>query len=152
MVNRAAHAVVDAGELGSIVMFTVGPQHQLCRTWAGYAEDGRIVRVVSDLGLIHLNPGLHPNDPMRPGLYLGRVGRAVPAGESEPERGSGVVRNTKWVARSETGLGEGTVKVLEVLAPAHNWLRTRAVWYRWEDSRAGNLLPADEFKRRFEAL
>jgi hypothetical protein len=150
MVNRAAHAVVDAAELGSIVMFTVGPQHQLCRTWAGYAQDGRIARVVSDLGLIHLNPELHPNDPMQPGSPWDEAVGPFPP--NEPERRSGLVRNTRWIARCEVGLGEGTVKVLEVLSPAHNWLRTLAVWYRWEDSRAGNLLPADEFKRRFDSL
>jgi hypothetical protein len=150
VVNRAAHAVVDAGELGSIVMFTVGPQHQLCRTWVGYAEDGRIARVLSDLGLIHLNPELHPSEPMRPGSPWDESVGPFPPGEAY--RRAGVVRNTQWEAGSRGGLDDGTVTVLEVLSPEHNWLRTLAVWYRWDDSRAGNLLPADEFKRRFESL
>jgi hypothetical protein len=71
---------------------------------------------------------------------------------SEPQHLAGVLHRTQWAARSDGGLSEGTVTVLEVLSPEHNWLRTLAVWYRWDDSRAGNLLPTDEFKLRFEPL
>lgn len=150
MVNRAAHAAVDAGELGSIVMFTVGPQHQLCRTWAGYAEDGRIARVLSDLGLLHLNPEEHPADPLRPGSpWVEEIG---PIPKSQPQLATGITYGEQWVPRAGVRLEEGTVTVLEVLLPEHNWLRTHAVWFRWDESRAGNLLPADEFKRSFEPL
>ncbi len=53
-------AEVDAGDAGSLVMFTVGPQHQDCRTWAGLTPDGRIARLVTDLGLLDLDPTDQP--------------------------------------------------------------------------------------------
>jgi hypothetical protein len=53
-------AEVDGGEAGSLVMFTVGPQHQNCRTWAGLAPDGRIARLLTDLGLLGLDPTSKP--------------------------------------------------------------------------------------------
>jgi len=41
---------------GGIAMCTVGPQHQLCRTWSGVAAHGRVVQLVTDLGLLELDP------------------------------------------------------------------------------------------------
>jgi hypothetical protein len=41
---------------GGIAMCTVGPQHQLCRTWSGHSAHGRMVQLVTDLGLLELDP------------------------------------------------------------------------------------------------
>ena len=46
----------DCGELGSLVAFTVGPQHQICRTWTGHDSAGRTTRVLTDLGLLNIDP------------------------------------------------------------------------------------------------
>jgi hypothetical protein len=47
---------IDRGDVGSLVMFAVVPQHQDCRTWAGLTSDGRVVRLLTDLGLLELDP------------------------------------------------------------------------------------------------
>lgn len=47
---------LDGGEQGSMVMCTVGPQHQTCLTWTGYDAEGRLVAVITDLGLLEPNP------------------------------------------------------------------------------------------------
>ncbi len=60
MTQAASYAEVDGGEVGSLVMFTVGPQHQDCLTWIGRSEDGRIVRLVTDLGLMGIDPTKAP--------------------------------------------------------------------------------------------
>jgi hypothetical protein len=44
--------LLDAGPAGGMAMCTVGPQHQLCRTWVGRSVDGRVVALVTDLGLL----------------------------------------------------------------------------------------------------
>jgi hypothetical protein len=49
-----AWQLLDAGGHGAIAMCTVGPQHQLCRTVVGAAADGRILALVTDLGLLDL--------------------------------------------------------------------------------------------------
>ena len=41
---------------GGIAMCSVGPQHQLCRTWSGLSAHGRVVQLVTDLGLLELDP------------------------------------------------------------------------------------------------
>jgi hypothetical protein len=46
---------LDAGDAGSLLMCSVGPQHQECRTWLGVDEGGRVVGVVTDLGLLDLD-------------------------------------------------------------------------------------------------
>lgn len=144
--GRASYAEVDAEELGSIVMFHVLPQHQLCRTWAGRAADDRIVHVVSDLGILHVNPEAHTDDPLRPGPPP-----AEPSYErmmNQPEREAGVASGERYRARD--GASGDTVTVLEVMLPEHCWLRTLSVWFRWDGSRAGDVLPAEEFRRQFE--
>ena len=40
----------------SLVLFTVGPQHGECLTFAGYDDTGRVTRVVTDLGLLDVDP------------------------------------------------------------------------------------------------
>ena len=50
---RPAWDTADGGVAGTIVLCSVGPQHQLCRTWIGSAS-GRPVAVVTDLGLLEL--------------------------------------------------------------------------------------------------
>jgi len=45
---------------GSFVAFSVGPQHQLCRSWIGLDSVGQICRVVTALGLIDINPTAGP--------------------------------------------------------------------------------------------
>lgn len=53
---------IDRGDVGSLVMFAVVPQHQDCRTWAGLTSDGRVVRLLTDLGLLDLDPSESPPD------------------------------------------------------------------------------------------
>jgi hypothetical protein len=140
-----SHAQVDAGDLGSIVMFHVAPQHQLCRTWAGRVPGGAISRIISDLGILHVDPEAHPDDPLRPGPPP-----PEPVYErvmSEPERQAGVARGARY--RAADGASGETVTVLEVMLPEHCWLRTLAVSYRWDSTRVGDVLPATEFRRRF---
>lgn len=45
-----------SGDLGQAVAFSVGPQSQECLTFAGHAADGRLVTVLTDLGLLDLDP------------------------------------------------------------------------------------------------
>jgi hypothetical protein len=104
-----------------------------------------VVRVVTDLGLVNVDPERNPSDPLRPAPPRDEPLEPLPV--REPERVTGVSDRKRWIPLD--GLGEGTVTVLEVMMPEHNWLGTHAVWYRWDGSRAGHLLPADEFKRRF---
>lgn len=59
-----AWATADGGAAGTIVYCTVGPQHQLCRTWLGTAS-GRLVAVVTDLGLLGLDLAENPARPWR---------------------------------------------------------------------------------------
>jgi len=57
LIGRHASVLeIDRGEAGSAVLFTVGPQHAVCRTWRGLSADGRVVRLVTDLGLLELDP------------------------------------------------------------------------------------------------
>ena len=44
----------------SLVLFTVGPQHGECLTFTGHDDAGRITRVVTDLGLLDLDPRTRP--------------------------------------------------------------------------------------------
>ena len=60
-------ATVDGGEAGSLVFCTVGPQHQMCRTWVGTAARGRVVAVVTDLGLLDLDLASEALPPWSPG-------------------------------------------------------------------------------------
>lgn len=53
---RAAWETLDGGDHGTVVMCTVGPQHQTCLSWAGTDTDGRLVAVVTDLGLLEPDP------------------------------------------------------------------------------------------------
>ena len=47
--------LLDGGVAGTIVMCSVGPQHQLCRTWIGTSADDGVVSLVTDLGLLGLD-------------------------------------------------------------------------------------------------
>ena len=59
-----AWATADGGSAGTIVYCSVGPQHQLCRTWLG-TTSGRPVAVVTDLGLLELDLVENPVRPWR---------------------------------------------------------------------------------------
>jgi hypothetical protein len=48
--------VLDRGEPGTIVAFTVVPQDQECSTWVGNDEAGNATRLITDLGLLPLDP------------------------------------------------------------------------------------------------
>ena len=50
----------DGDDELSLVLFTVGPQHGECLTFAGHDAAGRITRVVTDLGLLDLDPRTRP--------------------------------------------------------------------------------------------
>jgi len=151
---HAKHLEVDAGETGSFVMFTVGPQHQLCRTWAGRAADGRVVRVLTDLGLVGLDPQIDSKHPLR--AYGPSPAHDPPPPPLEPpsdhpEIKSGIRASSRWVAREGAAVEPGTVTVLEVRSPEHSWLNAYSVWYRRADN-SGQLATTHEFKRRFTKL
>lgn len=113
---------------------------ELCRTWAGRAPDGTIARIVSDLGLLHVDPAAHPDDPLRPGSPP-----AEPTYErvlAPPELEAGVASGDRYGADGDT------VTVLEVMRAEHSWLRTVSVWFRRDRTRAGDILPAAEFRQR----
>lgn len=61
--THANFTEVPVGALGSLVIFTVGPQHQECRTWIARNDRGEAVRVVSDLGLLDIDPVHNPTLP-----------------------------------------------------------------------------------------
>jgi hypothetical protein len=61
---RPAWDTADGGADGTIVLCSVRPQHQLCRTWVGTTA-GRLVAVVTDLGLLALDPARSPSLPWR---------------------------------------------------------------------------------------
>jgi hypothetical protein len=50
----------DGDDDGSLVLFTVGPQHAECMTFVGRDNAGRVTRVVTDLGLLDIDPRTHP--------------------------------------------------------------------------------------------
>jgi len=143
--QRASYAQVDAGELGSIVMFKVLPQHQGCRTWAGWGPDGSVARIVSDLGILHIDPERNPSDPLVPGSPP--QGTDDHGGLASLDSDAGAVPGGRY--RPADGAPHDTVTVLEVMHPQHSWLRTESVWYRWDQTRVGDVLPASEFRRHF---
>ena len=51
---------IDAGDSGTLVWCSVGPQHQDCRSWVGTTATGRPVATVTDLGLLDLDPQHQP--------------------------------------------------------------------------------------------
>jgi hypothetical protein len=55
--------LLDGGQAGAIAMCSVGPQHQLCRTWIGSSADGVVVTLVTDLGLLNLDLERDPTLP-----------------------------------------------------------------------------------------
>jgi len=63
--SKPAWAELSADARTTMVLCSVGPQHQDCRTWAGTTDDGRVVTTVTDLGLLDLNPSAGPT-------FLGR--------------------------------------------------------------------------------
>ncbi len=139
--ETAAYMPVDTEELGSIVMFTVAPQHQLCRTWAARSPAGDVTRVISDLGLLHVDPAAHPDEPLRAGPPPPEPDHEMVL--SVPEQQAGVARGQRFRAAG------GTVTVLEVTLPDIAWPGTLAVWFRWDATRTGDVLSAAEFRERF---
>jgi hypothetical protein len=129
-------------------MFSVLPQHQLCRTWLGRGADGTPTRVLSDLGLIHVNPESNPDAPMTPSEPL-----PEPVHEhiTNPlEAKTGVHRGKRY--RSVDEAVTETVTVLDIAAADYSWLHTDAVWFRWDLRRVGDILRACEFRARFRLV
>jgi hypothetical protein len=60
--EHPAWSTLDGGSAGTIVYCTVGPQHQLCRTWLGTAS-GAPAAVVTDLGLVDVDLAADPRRP-----------------------------------------------------------------------------------------
>jgi hypothetical protein len=50
----------DGDDELSLVLFTVGPQRGECLTFAGYDDIGRVTRVITDLGLLDVDPRTGP--------------------------------------------------------------------------------------------
>ena len=61
---RPTWETIDGGADGTIVLCSVRPQHQLCRTWVGTASGGPVA-VVTDLGLLGLELDRAPSLPWR---------------------------------------------------------------------------------------
>jgi hypothetical protein len=101
--------------------------------------------VVSDLGIIHVDPEMNPDEPLRPGSPP--VEPSCERIANEPERVAGVASGERF--RAVDRASGDTVTILEVMLPERSWLRALSVWYRWDGSRAGDALPAEEFRRRF---
>jgi len=55
-----AWRVLNGGPAGTTVFCTVGPQHQECRTWLGTTASGIPAAVVTDLGLLGIDPESEP--------------------------------------------------------------------------------------------
>ena len=144
---EAGHAEIDAGELGSIAMFTVRMNHQICRTWIGRSPTGEIVRCVSDLGILHIDPETNPHEPLKPGPPPTKPTFELPL--TETERDTGIARNRRYRALDQPA---DTVTVLEIRDAEHSWLGVPSVWYRRDSDRAGELLPVDEFNRRHSPI
>jgi hypothetical protein len=145
---------VDAGEARSFVMFTVGPQHQLCRTWVGRAADGRVVRVLTDLGLLGLDPEIDPKHPLRrygPSPAHDPPPPPLDLPPDHPEVKTRIRRMSRWIAREGAVAESEAVVVLEVRLPEHSWLNDYSVWYRRADN-SGRLATVGEFRRRFTEL
>jgi len=51
---------VPGPQAGQAVAFSVGPQHQECITFVGRTSDERVVSVITDLGLLDLDPRHQP--------------------------------------------------------------------------------------------
>jgi hypothetical protein len=51
--------------------------------------------------------------------------------------------------REAGGAPDATVSVLQELDPARSWVATRSIWYRWDDTRIGECLAVEQFRRRF---
>jgi hypothetical protein len=146
--RETLHAEVDTGKDGSIVMFSVLPQHQLCRTWLGRTTDGVPARIVSDLGLLHLDPEANPDAPMTPGDPP-----SEPLYEHVPhplETQTGVTFGKPY--RSVNEEITETVTVLDISPSDFSWLHTDAVWFRWDRRRIGDVLPAVDFRARFAPI
>ena len=50
----------DGDDELSLVLFTVGPQHGECLTFAGHDDTGHVTSVITDLGLLDLDPRTQP--------------------------------------------------------------------------------------------
>ena len=101
--------------------------------------------MLSDLGILHIDPAAHPDDPQRPGPPP-----TAPHHEpyvAEHEKAAGVRRGSRWRDRADGR----AVTVLEVLLPEHSWLRELSVTYRSDDTRTGHVLTADQFRARYTA-
>jgi hypothetical protein len=109
------------------------------------------VRVLTDLGLLGLDPEIDPTQPLR--AYGPSPAHDPPPGPIElppqhPEVSTGIRAMSRWIPR-EGAVGEpGAVTVLEVRAAEHSWLNDCSVWYRRADN-SGRLATVGEFKRRF---
>lgn len=149
---------IDVQEHGSVVAFTVGPQHQVCRTWVGRGSDGRVARVVTDLGLFGLDLEADPALPWETDGWTGRPQKRARKRVPEERRrivpawgGCGIARGDVW--RPAAGAeADRTVTVLEVLATEQCWLGSTSIWYRWDESRIGELAAIDEFFERFKLV
>ncbi|HEV7750048.1 MAG TPA: hypothetical protein VGO71_00820 [Baekduia sp.] len=60
---HAASDTCDLGAAGSVVMVNAVEQDAICHTWIGRDADGHIVRVLTDLGLLELDPLVDPDLP-----------------------------------------------------------------------------------------
>jgi hypothetical protein len=62
--------LVGTAERGDLALCSVGPQHHMCRTWLGRTTAGEVATVVTDLGLLELDP-----TDFVPGWLAERAGR-----------------------------------------------------------------------------
>jgi hypothetical protein len=157
--SHPAWREVDHPEHGSIVCFTVGPQHQFCRTWRGLDRHGRAIRLYSDLGLLDHDPSGRPitETPQNRGREQALAEEAVyeppilHPGMSAAEAGI-PQRAHRFRANPGSPYGEGTVRAHEPLDPAHSWAVEELIWFSWEDTKIGQALPTRAFLTHFTAI
>jgi hypothetical protein len=147
--SHARHRIGTAGD-DSIVAFSVGPQHQCCRTWLGRGEDGEPTRVLTDLGLLNLDPAANPDLPLRPQRRAADPPTRRPRPQTPNEKAVGIASDELRIRAEDLGRANPRwIRVAEVLESSETWLRQPAVAYYWTDTRAGELLPATAFATRF---
>jgi hypothetical protein len=153
--SRGRLVELDHPEHGGIVMFSVGPQRQFCRTWRGLDEEGRVVRFYSDLGLLPIDPAdgraadaPEPRELSAAARHAAAAGAApMPAPHPAVTAAEAGIPHERRRFRANDG--RGLVVVLDVADPEHSWAEQELLWFRWDDTLVGQTLPVYEFLLAF---
>jgi hypothetical protein len=150
---------IDHPEHGGIVAFTVGPQHQFCRTWRGLDSHGRVVRLYTDLGLLDHDPAGRPiaETPMDRGTEQRHQEEAAyepPALTPDMTAREAGIPQRVYLFRANHGSphGGGIVRAHEHLDPADSWADEELIWFSRQDTKIGQALPTREFLTHFTPI